>query len=140
MHTHACVCLNSGLSCSCSVVSDCVIPWTAALQAALSVGFSREEYWSGLSFPLPGDLPDQIPYHGATWEIHWFEYLFSISSSIYLQMESPSHRLVSTFKFLKHYQSVFHRGYRILYSCPQDMRDAGFSYVPSLSSDRFQLS
>ena len=29
-----------------------------ACQAPLSVGFSRKEYWSGLSFPFPGDLPD----------------------------------------------------------------------------------
>ena len=33
-------------------------PWTAALQAPLSMGFSRQEYWSGLPFPSPGDLPD----------------------------------------------------------------------------------
>ena len=33
-------------------------PWTVAHQAPLSVGFSREEYWSGLPFPPPGDLPD----------------------------------------------------------------------------------
>ena len=33
-------------------------PWTVAYQAPLSMGFSREEYWSGLSFPPPGDLPD----------------------------------------------------------------------------------
>ena len=33
-------------------------PWTMACQAPLSVGFSREEYWSGLPFPLPGDLPN----------------------------------------------------------------------------------
>ena len=33
-------------------------PWTVAHQAALSVGFSRQEYWSGLPFPSPGDLPD----------------------------------------------------------------------------------
>ena len=33
-------------------------PWTAAYQAPLSVGFSRQEYWSGLPFPSPGDLPD----------------------------------------------------------------------------------
>ena len=33
-------------------------PWTVARQAPLSVGFSREEYWSGLPFPSPGDLPD----------------------------------------------------------------------------------
>ena len=35
-----------------------VTPWTTACQAPLSVGFSRQEYWSGLSFPSPGDLPD----------------------------------------------------------------------------------
>ena len=33
-------------------------PWSVALQAPLSVGFSRQEYWSGLSFPSPGDFPD----------------------------------------------------------------------------------
>ena len=32
--------------------------WTIAYQAPLSVGFSRREYWSGLPFPSPGDLPD----------------------------------------------------------------------------------
>ena len=31
-------------------------PWTAAQQAPLSVGFSRQGYWSGLPFPSPGDL------------------------------------------------------------------------------------
>ena len=33
-------------------------PWTVAYQASLSMGFSRQEYWSGLPFPSPGDLPD----------------------------------------------------------------------------------
>ena len=33
-------------------------PWTAARQAPLSVGFSRQEDWSGLPCPPPGDLPD----------------------------------------------------------------------------------
>ena len=33
-------------------------PWTAARQAPLSVGFSRQEDWSGLPFPSPGDLPN----------------------------------------------------------------------------------
>ena len=32
--------------------------WTVACQAPLSVGFSRQEYWSGLPYPPPGDLPD----------------------------------------------------------------------------------
>ena len=34
-----------------------VTPWTVAYQASLSMGFSRQEYWSGLTFPSPGDLP-----------------------------------------------------------------------------------
>ena len=33
-------------------------PWTVAYQAARSMGFSRQEYWSGLPLPSPGDLPD----------------------------------------------------------------------------------
>ena len=33
-------------------------PWTVVCQAPLSMGFSRQEYWSGLPFPSPGDLPD----------------------------------------------------------------------------------
>ena len=33
-------------------------PWTVAYQAPLSLGFFRQEYWSGLPFPSPGDLPN----------------------------------------------------------------------------------
>ncbi|CAI9158760.1 unnamed protein product [Rangifer tarandus platyrhynchus] len=43
---------------SCSVMSDSATPWTAARQAPLPMGFSRQEYWSGLPCPPPGDLPD----------------------------------------------------------------------------------
>ena len=48
----------------CAVLSHPVIsnsfvtPWIAALQAPLSMGFPRQEYWSELPFPSPGDLPD----------------------------------------------------------------------------------
>ena len=51
-----CVCV-----CVCevaSVVSVCATLWAAACKAPLSMGFSRQEHWSGLSFPSPGDLPD----------------------------------------------------------------------------------
>ena len=41
-----------------SVMSDSATPWTVAHQAPLSMEFSLEAYWSGLSFPSPGDLPD----------------------------------------------------------------------------------
>ena len=44
--------------CSFLVVSDSVTPWTAARQAPLSMGFSRQEYWSGFPLPPPEDLPD----------------------------------------------------------------------------------
>ena len=60
-------------------------PWTAAYLAPLSMGFSRQEYWSGVPFPSPADLPDPgikpmspawqaILYHWATREAlgsHW---------------------------------------------------------------------
>ena len=39
-----------------SVLSNSVTPWTAAHQVPLSMGFFRQEYWSGVSFPFPGDL------------------------------------------------------------------------------------
>ena len=41
-----------------SVVSDSVAPWTVAHQATLPMEFSRQEYWSELPFPTPGDLPN----------------------------------------------------------------------------------
>ena len=67
----------------CSVAQSCLTlcnPWTVAHQALLPMEFSRQEYWSGLSFLTPGDLPDlrlrlciscigkQILYLWATWE------------------------------------------------------------------------
>ena len=45
-------------SVSLSVVSDVCNPWTVTHWAPLSMGFSRQEYWSGLPFPPSGDLPD----------------------------------------------------------------------------------
>ena len=51
--------LNKQYVLSCfSCVGLFVIPWTVAFQAPLSMGFSRQEYRSGLPFPPPGDLPD----------------------------------------------------------------------------------
>ena len=41
-----------------SHVQLCATLWTVAHQAPLSMGFSRQEYWSGLPFPAPGDLPN----------------------------------------------------------------------------------
>ena len=41
-----------------SLVRLFVTPWTVAHQAHPSMGFSRQEYWSGLPFPSPGNLPN----------------------------------------------------------------------------------
>ena len=79
----------------CFVVSDSfATPWTVAYQAPLSMEFSRQEYWSGLLYPAPGEssrLRDRtqiswvscisrwILYHFATWEAHiWETGLFEI--------------------------------------------------------------
>ena len=71
---------------ACSIVADSLVTlWTVAHQAPLSMGFPREEYWSGLPFLPPGDLPNPgmepaspvspavagrffTFYHCATWE------------------------------------------------------------------------
>ena len=50
--------LTKGVCVLFAQLSDSVTPWTVARQAPLSMEFSRQEYWSGLPFPSPGDLPD----------------------------------------------------------------------------------
>ena len=51
--------MNSSVLCvSHSVMSNSMTPWTGAHHAPLSIGFSRQEYWSGLPLISPGDLPD----------------------------------------------------------------------------------
>ena len=60
------MCSDDGMSWGLLLLSFCVLsrvwlfvtPWTVAHQAPLSMGFPRQEYWSGLPFPSPGDLPD----------------------------------------------------------------------------------
>ena len=46
------------LLCVLSYIRLCVTLWTVASQAPLSMGFLRQEYWSGLPFPFPEALPD----------------------------------------------------------------------------------
>ena len=76
-----------------SVVSDSATIWTVAHQAPLSVGFSRQEYWSGLPCLPPGYLPNLgiepssfmspalvvgFLTTGATWEAHMYIYIFGV--------------------------------------------------------------
>ena len=54
---------------SLSRVRLCATPWTAAYQAPPSMGFSRQEYWSGVPFSSPGDLPNPgIEPGSPTWQ------------------------------------------------------------------------
>ena len=64
--------------CCCLVIQSCpdsAALWTAARHVSLSMQFSKQEYWSGLPCPPPGDLPDSgtghvILYHLTTWKVH----------------------------------------------------------------------
>ena len=75
-----------------SVVSDSVVtPWTVACQPLLSMGFPRQEYWSELPFPSPGDPPGpgiepaspalQVGFHQESPGLGWApEFAFLTSS------------------------------------------------------------
>ena len=86
---HACMISRS------SLVRLFATLWTAAHQAPLSMGFSRQEYWSGLPCPSPGDLPnsgiepESLMSHAlaggffttsTTWEVQWVPYRREIST------------------------------------------------------------
>ena len=69
-----CVCV-----CVCVCVCMCVLShvqifgilWTIASQAALSMEFSKQEYWTGLPFPPPGDLPNPRIEPRSLVSLHW---------------------------------------------------------------------
>ena len=95
------VCMLSHFSC----VQLFATQLTVACQAPLSMGFSRQEYWSGLSFPSPGDLPYQELNPGllhCRQMIYQLTYaIFSViiiaqTESIYGQSLFPKHCLLST--------------------------------------------
>ena len=52
-----------------SCVRPSATPWTAAYQAPPSMGFSRQECWSELPFPSPGDLPETAMEYNINWQI-----------------------------------------------------------------------
>ena len=60
-------CVLSHISC----VQLCATLWTVARQAPLSMGFSRQEYWSRLPRPPPGDLPDPEMELASLCLLHW---------------------------------------------------------------------
>ena len=80
-----CVCVHSH-------VRLYVISWTIDPQAPLSMGFSRQEYWRGWPFPIPGDLPDPET------ELHWQVDFLSLGHLIiaplnHREFDKPTHHL-----------------------------------------------
>ena len=66
-------------------------PWTAAYQVPPSKGFSRQEYWRGLPFPSPGDLPDPGIKHAppaspAEFLLRWGQEVVHLQSSAWLMV------------------------------------------------------
>ena len=59
------------IMCVCLVMSDSATLGTVAHQTSLSIGCSRHKYWSGLPFPLPGDLPDPGISPSSLCLLHW---------------------------------------------------------------------
>ena len=58
-YIYVCMCIYTYIVSVCRlVISDFVTPWTVACQVLLHMEFSRQEYWSRLSFPSPRDLPN----------------------------------------------------------------------------------
>ena len=68
-----CVCVHTRTHTRAQSCPTLVTPWTVAHNAPLSVGFSRQEYWSGLPFPSPGIFLTQGSY---PYLLHWQEALF----------------------------------------------------------------
>ena len=66
-------------------------PWTVAFQAPLSMGFSRQEYWSGLPFTFPGDLPNPgIELRSPPLQANQEAHLYTDASQTYISSPDPS--------------------------------------------------
>ena len=83
----------------------CVTLWTVALQAPLSTGFPRQENWSGLPFPLPGNLPQGIfliqgSNHCLLCLLHWQVGFFTTSTTCEAPFSSLVKDLIFIFTFI----------------------------------------
>ena len=94
------------ICCVCSVVSDSfATPWIVAHQVPLSMGFPRQDYWSGLPFPPPGIFPTQesnlcLLYYHALPLSHlgspvWYAMLFKLECGSESPGELVNHRLLT---------------------------------------------
>ena len=87
IHVYACVISHS-------LMSDPLDPKTVVQQAALSMEFSREEYWNGLPFPTPGNIPDPGLNPQLLCFLHWqadFLPLPLLGSPVYKYTHTHTH-------------------------------------------------
>ena len=99
------------LVCVCQLLSHepFATPQTVAHQAPLSMGFSRQEYWSGLPIPSPGDLPDPGIEPGSPTlqadslpsELSFIEFLLYAKLSIYVIFHLTIHTTISKMRTRK---------------------------------------
>ena len=99
------------LVCVCQLLSHepSVTPQTVAHQAPLSMGFSRQEYWSGLPIPSPGNLPDPRIEPGSPTlqadslpsELSFIEFLLCAKLSIYVIFHLTIHMTISKMRTRK---------------------------------------
>ena len=108
----SCVCVHTqSLSC----VRLFVTSWTVARQASLTMEFPRQEYWSGLPFPVPGNLPNpgikpklpastcigrQILYRCTTWEACSYTYMYILLTEYYVIRIFPCMSLSCLYKYI----------------------------------------
>ena len=81
------------------VVSGCATLWTAACQAPLSMGFSRQESWSGLPFPPPGDLPNPGVEPHLLCLLHWQAGSLPLAPPGRVVLNTTTHETKITFFF-----------------------------------------
>ena len=89
------VTLNGGGGLVTKLCLTLATPWTIARQAPLSMGFSRQEYWRGLPFPSPGNLPypgvesGLMPSHN-TYHLTWVSLTLDVGYLSWLLQQSAA--------------------------------------------------
>ena len=125
---------------SCSVMSDSAPPWTVAHQAPLSMEFSRKEYWSGLSFPTPGDLSNPGSNLYLLSLLHWQANSLASPGKPHREITFAQSRTTSQcqgwrksrslwwkLKFLTTYHRVYFFFFFFAIKCPHDSLEWGQS-------------
>ena len=105
-----------------------VTPWTVACQAALSMEFSREEYWSGLPFPSPRDLPDPGIKPGSPALTGGFFTTAPPGKPPYSLLSRKYYTVVKVALILEHGQSILIREFNFSHS-PRAIWETFFPFV-----------